>query len=85
MSESRPPSQNDTLKKRITAAESERVISVEIAKSELCPAAAQIRIESTSNGKWTVVPDANASADARCARRIAAIAARLQVAFELIE
>jgi hypothetical protein len=73
------------MKKRVTRDALEQLILAEIDRSQRCPKGIGIRIEPGVEGSWTVIPLAQANSDPGCIKRIAAIAARFRVDFELTE
>jgi hypothetical protein len=75
-----------TMKTKMTRADLERFVLAEIAESLRCPAQLRISIQSRGEGHWAIVPlDQTHGPDPMCIRRIAAIAARFQIDFELVD
>jgi len=73
------------MKKKVTPDALEQLILAEIAHSQKCPKGISIRIEPGDEGSWTVIPLAQTDSDPGCIKRIAAIAARFRVDYELAE
>jgi hypothetical protein len=71
------------MKKKVTREALEQFISNEIAQSQRCPNGLRIRIEPRPEGGWKVVP--LETTDPLCLKRVAAIGARFQVDFELVD
>jgi hypothetical protein len=69
--------------------ELEHIVLAEIASSLRCPPDIQIAVQPNSDGRWEVAVTGSRTAhhplDSRCTKRILAVAARLQIGFELGE
>ena len=73
------------MKKKMTRNALEQLILAEIDRSQKCPKGISICVEPGVEGSWTVIPLAQANSDPGCIKRIAAIAARFRIDFELTE
>lgn len=74
------------MKRQMTRAALEQFMLAEIASSGRCPKQLRIGIEPRGEGSWAIIPlDQTEGSDPMCIKRIAAIEARFQIDFELVE